>query len=242
MRPTYLTIAILLACAAANGARTRAVHVPAGDRLLWIGAHPDDEGLVAPILGRACVEGRNTCTVVVLTNGSATRAAELQRAAANLHARAIQLDYPDVFDVTAWGPRDAIVSRLASIITTENPAVIYTFDPRHGSSCHPAHRETGQLVLDAVATLRSAAPPVMLLETLIDRDASSRITAFSPATPAAISLDATSAWHYLVDDAIANASQFDDESIALLRAIPTEEQRVWLLPSTADVQIAPQCP
>lgn len=241
MRCAFL-MAMLLACATANAARVRAVRVPAGDRILWIGAHPDDEGLVAPILGRACVESRNKCDVVVLTNGSAVRAAELQRAAANLHAGAIQLDYADVFDITAWGPRDAIVARLASMITAERPTIIYTFDPRHGSSCHPAHRETGQLVLDAVASLGAAAPAVMLVETIIERNADSRISGFSPATPAAISVDATSAWHYLVDDAIANASQFDDESIALLRAVPAEEQRVWLLPSKADVQITSPCP
>ena len=37
-------------------ARIRGIHHPPPERILWIGAHPDDEALVAPLLGRACIE------------------------------------------------------------------------------------------------------------------------------------------------------------------------------------------
>lgn len=197
---------------------------------------------MAPIFGPVCVERGNDCAMIVLTNGSPQRAAEFQRSAAALHARAIQWDLPDVFDVTQWGDRAALVSKLASTIAAEAPTVIYTFDPRHGSSCHPAHREAGQLTLDAVATLGDRAPPVVLLETFILRDAASQIVAFAPATAFASSIDATLTWHYLVDDAALHESQFPPEQIEVLRSIPAAERRVWLLPAGAPAGQIVSCP
>ncbi|MEA2162113.1 MAG: GlcNAc-PI de-N-acetylase [Thermoanaerobaculia bacterium] len=224
-----LLLALSVTIGPVHAQRVRSVRPPV--RLLWIGAHPDDEGLVAPIFGPACVEHGNDCAIIILTNSSAVRAAEAQRAAAALHARLIQWDLPDVLDVSLWGDRAALVARLASTIAAESPTRIYTFDPWHGSSCHPAHREAGRLTLDAVATLGANAPAVVLVETLIERDAQSRIVGFGPATPSASAIDATNSWHYLVDDAAIHESQFDAEQIALLRAVAPEERRVWVLPS-----------
>jgi len=241
MRPLLTALTLCLAVAGSSEAeRLRAVRPPA--RLLWIGAHPDDESLIAPIFGPTCAERGNDCTLIVLTNGSPQRAVEFQRSAAALHALAIQWDLPDVFDVTQWGDRAALVSTLASTIVAESPTVIYTFDPRHGSSCHPAHREAGQLTLDAVATLGDRAPPVMLVETLILRDAASQIVAFAPATALSSSIDATLNWHYLVDDAAIHESQFSPEQIEILRSIPLAERRVWLLPAGAPAGQIASCP
>jgi LmbE family N-acetylglucosaminyl deacetylase len=241
MRPLLAALVLFLGVAGSSeAARLHAVRTPV--RLLWIGAHPDDEALLAPIFGPTCTERGNDCTFIVLTNGSPQRAAEFQRSAAALHADAIQWDLPDVFDVTQWGDRAALVSRLASTISSEAPTVIYTFDPRHGSSCHPAHREAGQLTLDAAATLGGNAPPVMLLETLILRDASSQIVAFAPATGLASSIDATLNWHYLADDAAIHESQFSSEQIEILRSIPLIERRVWLLPAGAPAGQIASCP
>lgn len=224
----------------AKADRIHAVHPPA--RMLWIGAHPDDEALIAPIFGSLCVERGIDCSMIVLTSSSAERSAEVQRAAAALHARLTQWDLPDVFDVSQWGGHAAIVARLASAIATENPTVIYTFDPRHGSSCHPAHREAGQLTLDAVATLGARAPVVMLVETLIVRDSASQIVGFVPATPSAATTDATATWHYLVDDAAIHKSQFTPEQIALLQAVAPAQRRVWLLHSKASADQMASCP
>ena len=144
MRSLLLILALFLAVAGrAEAARVRAVRASPPSRLLWIGAHPDDEALIAPIFGTECVERGNDCVIVILTNGSPERAAEVQRAAAALHARLIQWDLPDIFDVTQWGDRSALVARLASTIAAEAPTEIYTFDPRHGSSCHPAPSRRG---------------------------------------------------------------------------------------------------
>lgn len=240
MRPLIVALALLFTFGSAEAQRVRAVRPPV--RLLWIGAHPDDEGLVAPIFGPACVELGNDCAMLVVTDGSVVRAGEMQRAAAALHARLTQWDLPDVFDVTQWGDRAALVARLALLIASEAPTVIYTFDPRHGSSCHPAHREAGQLTLDAVATLGARAPRVMLIETLIVGDSASRIVGFAPATPSATVIDATATWHYLVDDAAFHASQFNAEQIDLLRAVAPEQRRVWLLASDAVAGQIASCP
>lgn len=239
VRPLLAALALCLFVAGpSEAARLHSARTPV--RLLWIGAHPDDESLIAPIFGPICAT--NDCTLLVLTNGSPQRAAEFQRSAAALHAHAIQWDLPDVFDVTQWGNRAALVSKLASMIAAEEPTAIYTFDPRHGSSCHPAHREAGQLTLDAVATLGTHAPPVMLVETFILRDAASQIVAFAPATALASSIDATLNWRYLVDDAAIHESQFSPEQIEILRSIPAAERRVWLLPAGAPAGQIASCP
>lgn len=225
-----------------NGASPTPPRRPSAVRLLWVGAHPDDEGLIAPILGPACAEHGNDCAIIVLTNGSSVRASEAQRAAAALHARLTQWDLPDVFDVSLWGDRAALVARLAAAIAVESPTRIYTFDPRHGSSCHPAHREAGQLTLDAVATLGSHAPAVILVETLIERAAQSRIVGFAPATPSASAINATASWHYLVEDAAIHESQFGAEQIAVLQSIPVSQRNVWLLPFGVPAVDLASCP
>src|SRR4051794_13947724 len=240
MRPLLTIIALCLAVTASAEARLHASRPPS--RLLWIGAHPDDEALVAPIFGPTCATRGNDCALLVLTNGSPQRATEFQRSAAALHARAIQWNLPDVFDVTQWGDRNALVAALAATIAAEQPTAIYTFDPRHGSSCHPAHREAGQLTLDAVAILGTHAPPVTLVETLILRDAASQIVGFAAATALASSIDATFNWHYLVEDAAIHESQFSPEQIEILRSIPAEQRRVWLLPAGAPAGQIASCP
>lgn len=240
MKPLLVVLALSLTVIPAEADRGRAVQPPA--RLLWIGAHPDDEALVAPVFGPVCVERGNDCVIVVLTNGSAERTGEVQRAAAALHARLTQWELPDVFDVSQWGDRATLVARLAATIATERPTVIYTFDPRHGSSCHPAHREAGQLTLDAVAALGANAPAVVLVETLIVRDTASQIVGFAAATPSAKAIDATATWHYLVDEAAIHASQFSAQQIELLRAVAPEQRRVWLLPSDVPAKDLASCP
>ena len=241
VRPLLFVALCLAVATSTEAARVHAARPPV--RLLWIGAHPDDEGLIAPLFGPTCAVRGNDCALLVLTNGSPQRAAEFQRSAAALHARAIQWDLPDVFDVTQWGDRAALVSTLAATIAAESPTVIYTFDPRHGSSCHPAHREAGQLTLDAVATLGDHAPPVMLRRDthparcrIADRRHSRR------RLPLASSIDATLTWHYLVDDAAIHESQFSPEQIEILRSIPPAQRRVWLLPAGAPAGQIASCP
>ena len=219
-------------------ARTRAVHSPAHSRILCVGAHPDDESLLAPLLGRECVEEKAACTLLVLTRGEngecklpggcgdlgAIRAAEMVAAGDALHARVIQWSLPDVFTPEADWP--AVGEQLAAVISAEKPDVIYTFDPNHGSTCHPAHRYTGQLVLKA-----AAAVPVFLIETAIRRVDGT--IGFSSATASASAWDLRRWWSWMVIDLDAHRSQFSSEEVRAIAHIPENQQRVWTLDRAA---------
>src|SRR5437016_11853921 len=120
MRQTALAL-ILVAFALPLAARARAARPPL--RLLWIGAHPDDEILIAPLLGRECVERSAQCSLLVMTLGEAggpgaVRAAEMQAAADALHAQLTLWAFSDVMgDADAvWsaeaGGRAALLDRI----------------------------------------------------------------------------------------------------------------------------------
>lgn len=217
-------------------ARSRAVHAEP-QRILWIGAHPDDEAYVSPLLGRACVESGDACSLLVMTRGEgggdpAVRTVEMQRAAALFHAHLNQWDFADVgVDVeNVWsaeaGGHGALVDRIASLIVAERPTIIDTFDPNHGSSCHTAHRAVGSLVIQAVARLGPAAPPLWFVETVVTFLPDDFI--FASASSEAMAFLATSTWHYLVDDVATHASQFTPAQVEALRNTPQDERRVWL--------------
>ncbi|HEY0782183.1 MAG TPA: PIG-L family deacetylase [Thermoanaerobaculia bacterium] len=240
--------------------------IPAGN-LLWIGAHPDDEVILAPLLGELCIEGRHSCTLLVLTRGESglcrlpggcapdvatVRTAEMQAAAALYRARLVQGTLPDVPGPDpvavrrAWaatvGGKDALLDRLAGAIRIAAPRAIITFDPRHGSTCHPAHRAVGTLVLQALARL-AAPPPVFVLQSRVRIAPGGANIALSPAVegPELLTFDATKSrrgapgtlWDYLLADAHRQPSQFDATFLASMEAVPTSARRVWLLPAAA---------
>ncbi|MEK6373658.1 MAG: PIG-L family deacetylase [Acidobacteriota bacterium] len=219
---------LLVLCALPSVARTRAVRLPGA--ILWIGAHPDDEILIAPLLGRDCVERGARCSLLVLTQGegggsAAVRTAEMQRAAEMLHATLTLWTFSDVLtnvDAT-WsseaGGREALVARIATEIAAAAPAAVYTFDPRHGSTCHPAHRALGALVIEAVARV-TPAPPLFLVETT---------STFSSAVAEPIVIDASAHWSYFVRDAQIHASQFPSEQIETFANLPAERRRIYLI-------------
>ena len=232
----WIAVALLLSATALPATpRTRAVRPPI-DRILWIGAHPDDETLIAPLLGRECVERGARCAMLVLTQGEAagpgaTRAAEMQAAANMLHAHLTLWTFSDVMsDAEAvWsgeaGGREALLDRIAAVIVAEAPTAIYTFDPTHGSTCHPAHRALGRLVVEAVS--RILAPPLFLVETAATFEWSG--FTFRSAVAQPVTIDATAEWSYLVRDAQLHASQFSSAQIESLANTPSEQRRVYLI-------------
>jgi LmbE family N-acetylglucosaminyl deacetylase len=225
-----------------------AVHQPPAARILWMGAHPDDETLVAPILGPACARLNAVCTLLVFTRGErggcaipsgcgpdlgSVRAGEMQQAATELHSQLTLWSLSDVLSnvIETWsseaGSRDALLERIRAVIAAANPAVLYTFDPRHGSTCHPAHRAVGALVLEALGQPSMVAPRVMLLETAVQFLENG--FAFSAATPDAVSIDAQSTWNYLVHNTEIHASQFTPQQTDFLRHIAAEQKRVYVV-------------
>jgi LmbE family N-acetylglucosaminyl deacetylase len=236
VRPLVAALLISVAWPAA-AARIHAVSHPA-ERILWVGAHPDDETLIAPILGRAA-----SSSMLVFTRGErgdcalpagcgadlgALRAMEMQKSADFFHSHLTLWNLPDVMDnvIAGWGGDD-LVGSIQAVITAERPTLVYTFDPAHGSTCHPAHRAVGVLVMKALARMGSAAPPLVLVETAVAFQRNG--FAFSGASPEATAIEAGGDWQYLVHDAEIHVSQFPPEQIDALRRISPEQRRVWLL-------------
>jgi LmbE family N-acetylglucosaminyl deacetylase len=223
-------------------------------RVLWIGAHPDDETIIAPLLGATCVENRVHCSLIVFTAGEAgacglpsgctpdlgeVRRGEMAAAASALHARLTQLDYPDVMDNVraAWAAHDgndaALLQRLRDLITAEQPTLIVTFDPAHGSTCHPAHRTLGTLVLEACAG-ESRCPPLYLVETSVTFAGDD--ISFAPAVqdaPNMLLFDVSAFWHYMTEDMALHASQFTSAQISSVSQTPSAGRLFPLLPATA---------
>jgi LmbE family N-acetylglucosaminyl deacetylase len=242
--------------------------IPPGT-VLWIGAHPDDEVLLAPLLGELCVEGRHSCALLVATRGengacrlpggclpdlATVRSAEMRAAAQVYHARLLQGSLPDVsgpdpgavreaWDV-AEGGDEQLLDRLASAIDSVAPRTIITFDQRHGTTCHPAHRAIGRLVLRALDRLHGAAPEVYMLESRVriaPQGASIRFSSAVPGDPAILSFNANTAlrpapgtaWNFLLDDARRQPSQFDAVFLSSMAAVPATHRYVYLLPAAA---------
>src|SRR5207245_4758247 len=81
--------------------RQHAMPHPPPQRILWIGAHPDDEGLVAPLLGRSCIDETDRCSLLLMTRAEgdadpAVRAGQMRRAADLFRAHLDLWDFGDV--------------------------------------------------------------------------------------------------------------------------------------------------
>jgi len=196
-------------------------------------AHPDDEILIAPLLARRCIRGGASCAFLVMTAGEGggpaeVRSGELARSAALLNARLTQWSFADVMaDVEGvWsaqaGDRETLVRQLADAIAIERPDMILTLDPMHGTTCHPAHRAIGRLVMD------TGAPNVFLIETAA-RFTGDGFELWNAAPVAASMYTANEDWQYAVRVAEIHASQFTAAQVESLRTLPPEQKRVWYM-------------
>lgn len=217
---------------------------------MWIAAHPDDEAVAAPLLSKWCRENGARCTFLVMTRGEAgicllangcapgvasVRSAEAASAAEYFHAAFIQLTFPDGGGAMQPLWRTAsndIAGTIAKYIEAAQPDLILTFDPRHGTTCHPDHRETGLLVLDAIQRLPYS-PSVYLLETLVRATEEPSGIRFRSASPDAARYDASETWNAIIEDMRRHPSQFDASTIAAIQQVPIEERAVFIAPPDA---------
>lgn len=266
MRLRVHVLLILALAALTVDARTRAVHhpeaVPAPRSVLWIAAHPDDEAVVAPLLFKWCVDDAARCRFLVLTRGEAgpcllpqgcfpdvasVRSAEAGAASELFRAESVLLRYADGGGVLPpqWQAPD-VQSRIAKEIASFDPDLVLTFDPRHGSTCHPDHREVGRLVLAATEDAGSTAA-VYLLETFVQIGTSVQ---FLNASPASLRFDGgqklfsgLDAWTAVTWDMQRHPSQFSGELIAAVRDVPASQRSVFIAPAPRALQeAARQCP
>ncbi|MEA2602310.1 MAG: hypothetical protein QOF89_3302 [Acidobacteriota bacterium] len=238
--------------------------LPGTTSVLWVAAHPDDESMAAPLLARLCLDEGLRCSFLVFTRGekgpcllpggcrpdvATVRTTEMIRAAKLFNARLDLWSYVDgggAVDVTptwdaAAGGHAALISSLSSFIGASGADLILTFDPRHGSTCHPDHRAVGNLVVDALAQLPHPAV-LYFLETRIVPNDSTHGVRFSPAAPASAGVFAfdanvnlfstgSAAWQSLVVDLQAHPSQFDAPFVRAIKAMSTRERVVFLAPA-----------
>jgi LmbE family N-acetylglucosaminyl deacetylase len=227
--------------------------------VLWIGAHPDDEVFVSPLLGHLCLDEHLKCSLLVATRGegghcllpdgcrpdlATVRSAEMAKAAKLLKAHLTLWDLADgsaaAWD-TASGGHEALLADLAAHIAATQADLVLTFDPRHGSTCHPDHRAIGRLVVEAVAQAANR-PSLYFVETRLEERESPFTVAFPTAAPAkagAFAFDANlllastqqPAWQILLQDLAAHPSQFDARLRRAVRAVGPRGRAVFLGPA-----------
>jgi LmbE family N-acetylglucosaminyl deacetylase len=195
--------------------------VPRPANILVVTAHPDDEILLAPFLAAHCIDRGASCAILVLTRGEGggdpeVRTAEMARAAALLNLRLMQWSLPDIMG--PWPDRDDLVRHLGDVIASNRPDMILTFDPAHGTTGHPGHRETGALIRD------TGAADVWFLDTLARFEGEGFV--LSPSDPKSWAFRGD--WSYAVRLAANHASQFTPAQVESLAALPGEQRSVWL--------------
>jgi LmbE family N-acetylglucosaminyl deacetylase len=141
--------------------------------LLVIGAHPDDEVLLAGGTLAACADAGHPTGVVCLTRGElgpiadpalatratlgAVRLGELRASCTELGAVLVKCwRRPD--GGLRWSDRSSIVRQLAGVLTAHKPEAVITFG-EDGLYYHPDHIATHELVLRAMNSL--ADPPAL---------------------------------------------------------------------------------
>jgi LmbE family N-acetylglucosaminyl deacetylase len=257
---------MMLTGAAAWAAPNSPPLFPGVRSVAWIGAHPDDESLAAPVLARLCVDERLACSFLVFTHGEAghclipggckpdlgtVRAGELARSAALFGARLTLWTFsdggaagdgtPGAWDAEAGG-HEALLARVAGFLADRKPDLVLTFDPRHGSTCHPDHRAVAGLVRDVTAGMPSP-PALFLVEHRVLPNTGEEVR-FVPAAPAAAGVfgfDANlprrtggaSDWQALVDVLTVHRSQFSAAKVQSIRATPPRLRTVPLAPAAA---------
>jgi LmbE family N-acetylglucosaminyl deacetylase len=238
---------------------------------MWIGAHPDDEVPPAPLLARWCRDERARCDLVIATRGergpcllpagclpdlATVRSAEALASAEFFGAGLFLLSLPDGGGAAppSWAPgapgSGDVVAKLAALLRAEAPELVLTFDPRHGTTCHPDHRALAELVLQAV-TLVDPPPAVYLLETYVEIDPRTPFFRFAPAAEGTIRFDAAEpaaagagpAWSAVEAVMERHPSQFDAAWRAAAWRVPEEDRAVFLAPAaTTLARPAAVCP
>lgn len=180
--------------------------LPGAHSILWVGAHPDDEVLVAPLLARWCLDEQLRCTFLVFTSGekgkcllpggclpnlATVRRAEMRNVARFYGARLVHWTLPDgagqadgsapAWD-TARGGHRALIAAIGREIDAAGADVVLTLDPFHGSTCHVDHRAVGSLVSEAIQAA-SSHPTLYFLETRWEVKTSPLVLSSRPAAP-----------------------------------------------------------
>jgi LmbE family N-acetylglucosaminyl deacetylase len=238
-----------------DGLHARLTFPPRAQRVLWVGAHPDDEAFyAAPVLGHLCRDLGGTCTLLVATDGATGgcqvpagcppdlgtfRRAEMVRAAALYGATLRQLAWPPgpfpsetAADLARWsasqGGAAALVVTLRTVIDETDPEVLITFDPRHGSSCHAEHRVVSGLALEALR--QSGKQPLVLLSEGLNpppRFSDQRLLQFDASI--ASRTTGSDAWAFVAANLALHPSQITPADVLPYANLPGPLRRLYFL-------------
>ena len=165
----------LAGCATQSGSIVEAIEQSEA-RVMWVGAHPDDETLASSVLARACISLGRPCYFFVMNHGQggecllregcrpdtgSVRGREMKLVAA---AYGAQLEHHNYWNaplpVESFPPRHEIGKKwieqrdpadlVSQAILQFKPTVLVTFDPDHGFTGHPEHQLASRFALEAV--------------------------------------------------------------------------------------------
>ncbi len=214
-------------------------------RVLWIGAHPDDELFVAPYLGYLIEEKHATCGFLVATRGeqgpcyrpqgcepdlATVREQEMRDAAAVFGGECWFADCRDGSALTEtavlgeWaadaGGEAKLLERFRERVEAFAPDLILAFDGRNGATGHADHRAAGIVVQRLGLSI-----PTKLLESRFNWRAPLEVT---PALPDADRFDAAAYWEWLIRDISCHRSQFGPTAVEMFASAPSDQRIVWL--------------
>lgn len=201
MREWFLLVAMIFIAACESPSTSEQMHQEddltstlAEKKLMFLGAHPDDEWVLMPILAEACLFNGASCRFVSVTPAewgcfetigetdiaacAERRKREFVQSAAIANGKAEVLDWEDLFyshsavgvrrSLQRWaevkGGRNRLVEELTDVLKREQPDVVFGLDPRHGATCNPNHRAASLLLIEAVDQLDSSEKPRVLFE------------------------------------------------------------------------------
>lgn len=151
-------------------------------RVMWVGAHPDDESLAGPILARACKGLRRPCLLYVMNHGdggeclkrescfpdlATVRGREMREVARRYNA---QLEHRWLYNAplpfSSFPPREVIAklwlaeedvgAEVARAIRRFRPTVLLTFDPNRGFTGHPEHQLAARFAMEGAVRAADA--------------------------------------------------------------------------------------
>jgi LmbE family N-acetylglucosaminyl deacetylase len=205
-------------------------------KLVWFGAHPDDEIYASGLLKSFCYLPGKTCVLVTLTNG---RSSELVAAGSYVGATSVRQysltanSASTVAGVMAtWNAQAGTAANLTNFIKGEIQTfaadVIVTMDPRHGTTCNADNRAAAGVVLAGAAAAGFSSGSIYMIESMIDSNGGLKEATASDNLIQTFSM--TGLWSSLVHMMdVVYASQFSDSQVATLSAAPTSGQTISTL-------------
>lgn len=239
------------------------------NKLVWFGAHPDDEIYAAPLINAFCRTAGKSCVLVTVTKGEAgqcvkpggcnpnlatVRSSELVASANYMgvtQARQYTLVDGSAATVsgvmTNWAAQAGNMTNLTNFIKTEinnfGADAILTMDPRHGTSCHADHRATAELIKNGAQAAGFSLSSIYMVESVLDANGFKPAANDSNITTYSIDALWTLILHLM--DAVYQ-SQYTDAAVTAVDGVPAAGRTLSVMTmdklQTPDARYDSLCP